>query len=258
LGRDTPALSFYRKEERMYVDFKEVSAIPFKAVLDWLNIGYTETDNELKGDTFIVSKDKGLFFNPKCKDEKGSVINFLALHRHVSLRDAAIELKKQFQTVKQEPKRDIPELDLLYTAEVKDLGISEELAKNYEIGLVKQKSIMAGKVAFRVYDREGKPIGYVGLKDGQWFYPKGFEAAKHLCNYNRRNGNNFCVLCSSPLEAVLYHQEHKEPRVIALFNQSVSDEQIGLLKAFKYILLIHPKPENILSRLAKIAYVHIK
>ena len=242
----------------MFVDFKEVSQIPFKAVLDWLNIGYTETDNELKGDTFIVSKDKNLFFNPKCKDEKGSVINFLALIRHVSARDAAIELKKQFQTARPEPKREIPELELHYTKEVKELGITEETAKNYEIGLVKQKSIMAGKVAFRVYDKDGKPIGYVGLKDGQWFYPKGFEAGKHLYNYNRRNGSNFCVLCSSPLEAVKYHQDRGEGRVIALFSQSASDEQLELLKVFKYIILIHLKPQNVLYRLAQGSYVHLK
>jgi hypothetical protein len=242
----------------MYVDFKEVSQIPFKAVLDWLNIGYTETETELKGDTFIVSKEKQLFFNPKCKDEKGSVINFLALIRRVSLRDAAIELKKQFQTAKQEPKREIPELELHYTKEVQELGITEETAKNYEVGLVRQKSIMAGKVAFRCYDKDGKPIGYVGLKDGQWFYPKGFEASRHLYNYNRRNGSNFCAICPSPLAAIAYHQNAKDGRVVGLFSQSLSDDQVELIKAFKYVMLFHSKSENILTRLSKLCYVHVK
>jgi uncharacterized protein YqfB (UPF0267 family) len=241
----------------MYVDFKEVSQIPFKAVLDWLNIGYQETETELRNDTIIVSKQKNLFIARK-GGVKGSVINFLADHKSITLRDASIELKKQFQTARLEPKREIPELELHYTKEVQELGITEETAKAYEIGLVKQKSIMAGKVAFRVYDKDGKPIGYVGLKDGQWFYPKGFEAGKHLYNYNRRNGSNFCVLCSSPLEAVKYAQDHAEHRITALYSQSASDEQLELLKAFKFIIFIHLKPENILSRLAKVCYVHTK
>jgi hypothetical protein len=242
----------------MYVSFEEVSKIPFKQVLDHYNIPYSETETELKGDTFIVSKQKNLFFNPKCKDEKGSVIAYLSLHRHVSLRDAAIELKKQFQTARPEPKREIPELELYYTPEVKELGITEETAKAYEIGLVKQKSIMAGKVAFRVYDKDGKPIGYIGFKDGRWFYPKGFEAGKHLYNYNRRNGSNFCALCPSPLAAIAYHQNSKDGRVIGMFSQSLSDDQIELIKVFKYVMLLHPKPENILARLSKLCYVHLK
>jgi hypothetical protein len=241
----------------MYVDFNEISKIPFKAVLDHYGQSYQETETELRNDTIIVSKEKNLFLSRK-GGAKGSVINWLSDHKSIGLRHAALELKKNFQTERPEPKRDIPELELHYTPEVKELGITDEMAKNYEIGLVKQKSIMAGRVAFRVYDKDGKPIGYVGLKDGQWFYPKGFEASKHLYNFNRKNSNTFCVLCPSPLEAIKYHQESKDGRVIALFSQSVSDEQLELLKAFKYVLLIHPKPENILPRIAKIAYVHTK
>src|SRR4030042_1670204 len=33
----------------------------------------------------------------------------------------------------------------------------------------------ARKVAFKIIDHHNNHVGYVGLKDGKWFYPKGFK-----------------------------------------------------------------------------------
>src|SRR5690606_41829952 len=68
------------------------------------------------------------------------------------------------------PKREIPELELHYPDILASYSITEEMAKEYEVGLVKQKSIMSGKITFRVRDGLGQPIGYVGYqeKDGSW------------------------------------------------------------------------------------------
>jgi len=59
-------------------------------------------------------------------------------------------IKRQFLNEPTPPKREIPELELHYTEFLRQHSIGEELAKEYEVGLVKQRSIMSGKIAFRI------------------------------------------------------------------------------------------------------------
>ena len=58
-------------------EFFGISQIPFLKLLNHLNLSYEETEKEYRGEGFIVSKQKNLYFNPIGED-KGSVINFLA------------------------------------------------------------------------------------------------------------------------------------------------------------------------------------
>jgi hypothetical protein len=39
---------------------------------------------------------------------------------------------------------------LHYCKQLKDWGFSEEFCKKFQVGLVKQKSIMNGKIAFKI------------------------------------------------------------------------------------------------------------
>ena len=65
----------------MYLDFKAISKdVLFKALLDHLNIEYTEKKGELRGEAkfkFIINIEKNLFLCPGNSEVKGSVINFL-------------------------------------------------------------------------------------------------------------------------------------------------------------------------------------
>ena len=98
-----------------FLNFAEISkAIPFSDVLNWLNIGYSQKNGELRGDGFIINIDKNLFFVPDNDALKGSVINFVAHYKKIELREAASLLKQQFlsKTKEKKPKREMPNLTL--------------------------------------------------------------------------------------------------------------------------------------------------
>ncbi len=163
-----------------FLNFNEISkAISFEEVLNWLNIPFQRKNTELRGEGFIISIEKNLFFCPDNDELKGSVINFVAHYKKVDLRQAASMLKTQFLSKNKETKskRDIPNLILEWHPYIEERGIKLEIANEYEIGLVKQRSVVAGRIAFKIYDHTGKHIGYIGYKveDGSWFFPKGFK-----------------------------------------------------------------------------------
>jgi hypothetical protein len=240
-----------------FLNFKEIShAILFSDVLDWLNISYIKKNNELRGEGFIVSIEKNMYFDPNNEDSKGSVINFVANHKQIELREAASLLKANFLTPKKEKeiRADIPQLVLEWDSYLKVRGITPELAKEYEVGLVKQRSIVSGRIAFKVYDQTGQLIGYIGYKkaDGNWFFPKGFK--RTLYNNFKVTDKRFVIVTTDPFDTL---------RIVALgFKQTVSllansmtAEQQEQLSQFKHILLFHNNPENIINRLYPTSFV---
>lgn len=241
-----------------YLNFNEISSnVSFSDLLNYLNIPFKQTNGELKGDYFSVNVKKNLYINTKDDTQKGSVINFLSHHKEIDLRTAAQELKDHFLTEAKPPKREIPDLELHYPEMFKNYGIGEELSKEYEVGLVKQKSIMSGKIAFRVRDGLGQPTGYVGYteKDGSWFFPKGFK--RPLYNGHRLMNSQSIVLVVSPFDA-LKVLSFGWTHVGALMGKSVTDEQFRQvvdLPHLKQVLLIHPDPENIVLRLSLDVFV---
>ncbi len=239
-----------------FLNFKEISsAILFKDVLNWLNIPYQKTDKELKGDYFIVNIVKNLFFSPKNENLKGSIINFVANHNGVELREAAMLLKAQFLSEKEHtPKRDIPILTLEHHSYLNERFISQEVAERYEYGYVKQRSIMAGRIAFKILDHSGMHIGYIGYKieDGTWFFPKGFK--RPLYNVNNVMDNNFVIVTTDPFDTLrIISSGFSE--VVCLLANSMTAEQEEKLKKFKNILLLHKEPDNIISRLRSTSYI---
>ena len=235
----------------MFIDFNKLAKeIQFVDLLNKLEIPYKEKGDNIITEDAVISVKKNLFFW-KGKNKGGNVIQFLVDKQGITHREAGIWLKKNM--VKHTPKRKIPELELTYSYAVSQLGIEEETAKNFEIGVPKGKTIMAGKVAFRIYDKDNNPLGYIGLKDG-WFYPKGFEASEHLYNYNRRNGNQFCVLAPSPLVVAQLFQQNI-PQAVGLFSPNISDTQVKLLKTFKYVFVNHAEPDKIIQKLSPYCYV---
>lgn len=221
-------------------------------------MAYEETDKELKGKLkdkhFIITKEKNLFLCPADKAVKGSVINFLAHYRDIGLKQAAEELYNFFLKAPSEPKRDIPELTLHYDPLVRKLGINEELAKQFEVGMVKERSIMAGKLAFLLRDAEGNRVGYIGYnKDGSWFFPKGHKQ-EHLYNLHRIEGDTI-ILTANPFEVIDFSKQGTP--AIALMSSNMTEAQEELLKRFDRILIKLANSDNIRNRLSQHCYVKV-
>ncbi len=236
-----------------FLDFNKISQqIPFGDVLDYLNIAYTSKGKELRGEGFIVDTEKNLYFNPK-GDDKGSVINFLHDRNGGTLRDCAIELKKQFLYNPKKPEREIPTLELEHShPAVGKLGIDKETAEYFDIGYCGQKSIMAGKVAFKIIDHNNEHQGYIGIKEEKWFYPKGF---KRDTLYNLFRTNREAVILTVSVLDVVHIHSLGFPFVVGLMGKSATSSQLESLRRFKRILLLHPEPENIRNRLTESAFV---
>jgi len=236
-----------------FLDFNEISQrIPFTDVLDYLNIPYTSKGKELRGEGFIVDTGKNLYFNPKGVD-KGSVINFLQIHKGGSLRDCALELKRQFLDTPKQPKKEIPTLDLDHAhPKVVKLGISQETAEYFDVGYCGQKSIMAGQIAFKIVDHHNNHTGYIGWKEGDWFFPKGF---KRNTLYNLFRQDKEAVIVAVSVLDVVHLHSLGFPFVVGLMAKSATGEQLELLKWFKRILLLHPEPDNIRNRLSECVFV---
>lgn len=240
-----------------YLDFQKISeAVKFKDLLDSLNISYSVTETELKGEGFIVNLEKNLFINPLNKEQKGSVINFLSINKGISLREAAAELQKQFMTEKPKelPPSDIPQLTLEYHDVLTGYGFSKEFCQAYEFGYCKQKSIMAGKIAFLVRDKLKQVTGYIGvsLKDNKWHFPKKFSLSVY--NIHRCMEKTSVILVVNPLDA-LKVISFGWLQTVAILTPSMTKEQEEDLKRFKQILVIHKEPDNIAARLSNHSFV---
>lgn len=240
-----------------YLNFNEISkAVLFAEVLNWLNVPFQQTAKELKGDGFIVSLEKNLFFCPDNEELKGSIINFVSHYKKIQLREAALLIKHQFLSKNKEvkPKRDIPNLALEWHPYIEERGISEKVFKEYEIGFVKQRSVVAGQIAIKIYDHSGKRIGYVGYKEaeGKWFFPKGFK--RPLYNVYRLKDTKSVIVTTDPFDALKIASVGFQ-QVTSLLANSMTSEQEEQLKKFKYILLLHQEPENIVSRLYKTSFI---
>lgn len=240
-----------------FLNFNEISKnVLFEDVLNWLNIPFQRKVKELRGEGFIVSIEKNLFFCPDNDELKGSVINFVAHYKRIDLREAASLLKVQFLSKSKEvvPKREIPNLIIQWDSYLEERGITPEIAKEYEVGLVKQRSIVAGKIAFKIYDHFGKHIGYIGYKreDGSWFFPKGFK--RPLYNFFRLKDTKSAIMTVDPFDALKIASLGFK-QVVSLLANSMTSEQEEQLKKFRYILLFHDKPENIINRLYHTSFI---
>ena len=240
-----------------FLNFNEISkAISFEDVLNWLNLPYQKKNNELRGEGFIVSIDKNLFFCPENEELKGSIINFVAYFKKIPLREAASLLKVQFLSTKKDfkPKRDIPDLTLEWDPYLKERGINIDTFQKYEIGYVKQRSILSGRIAFKIYDHAGLPIGYIGYKKeaDSWFFPKGFK--RPLYNSFRIKDNKSVIVTTDPFDSLRIASLGYE-QVVSLLANSMTSEQEEELKRFRVILLFHKEPANIINRLFATSYI---
>lgn len=234
-----------------YLNFKEISEkVLFEDVLNWLNIPFKKTEKELSSEQFIINIKKNLYFNPKDEHQKGSVINFFANFKSIEPREAASLLKAEFLSDKENvPKRNIPDLILSYHDYLKEKGISVEVAKEYEVGMVHQRSIMSSRIAFKVYSHTNENLGYVGYKieKDNWLFPKGFK--RPVYNLHSITNFDFVIVTVDPFEA-LRIITLGESNVVSLLASSMTNSQEDELRKFKTILILHKEPQNIIQRLS--------
>ena len=240
-----------------FLNFAEISkVVHFKDVLDWLNISYQQKNQELRGDDFIISIEKNLFFTPNDESLKGSVINFVAHYKKIELREAASLLKTHFLSNEKVVKhqREIPDLSLDYHDYLAKRLIVPKLAKEFEVGFVKQRSIMAGRIAFKIYDHSGNHNGYVGYKpeDNSWYFPKGSK--RPLYNAFKVKHTKSVIVTVDPFDALRIISMGMS-QVVSLLANSLTVEQEEQLNKFKYILLFHSEPENIVNRLYQTSFI---
>jgi hypothetical protein len=172
-----------------YLNFKEISeSVSFEEVLKYFDIPYTETEGELKGKGFIANKEKNVYFNPTGKD-KGSVINFVASQKNTDLRTAAALIKGITKKEKEEARRPIPTLELEYHPYLEQFAPAD-LCKGLNVGYCKQKSIMNGRICFKVGEHY---VGY-SVEKGDWLFPKGFKR-NTLWNIENCDGEKISVVC---------------------------------------------------------------
>lgn len=246
-----------------FLNFAEISQkVSFKDLFSWLNVPFTETEKELKGDGFVVSIEKNLYTNPKNKEERGSVINYLSNLMDINLRDAASEINKVFlsnkpkQSVIANVEKELPNPTLHYDEQLMTYNIDKELAKQYEIGRVKEPSIARGHIALKVCNPDDSVVGYTWYKpDGSLHFPKNFK--RPVWNLNRLKEAEFIFVTTDPFDA-LKIISMGFPHTTSLLGSSMTDDQLNQLINHEYlqgITLIHKDPMNIVQRVAKHLYI---
>lgn len=239
-----------------YLDFREISQqINFKQVVNWLCVPFVEKGDELRMNLgellFIANTKKNTFFCPKDDSIKGGIINFTAYVLNIDLRSAAADLKQEFIVSPKVRQRELPDLKLNYCKFLEDYGISEETAMKFDVGLVKQKSIITGRIAFKIFDHDGNLSGYIGYnaEKNDWFFPKGFK--RPLYNYYLYKDDNNIMLTADPFKCLFIAQQGYN--CCSLLGKSMTDDQEIVLKTFTSITLYHSEPDNIVKRL----YPHV-
>lgn len=243
-----------------YLDFKEISKVPFDKVLNHLGIvtedGEKGSKGMLKGTQFIVTESKNLFLCPYEKDWKGSIINFWSIHHDCDLKTAAQQIVKEFMTAPKAPKRAIPNLKLEYCAFLRTNQVKPETSDLLEAGLCSQKSIMAGKVCFKMYTADGAEcVGYIGYdpKTGNPIVPNQYKH-DYLFNLHRVT-TDWAIVAKSPLAACQLHTAGYT-NVLGLTRESLTDEQVTLLSTFKRLVFYDCSPAAVM-RMAQYCYVII-
>jgi hypothetical protein len=215
-----------------FLDFKVISQTPFKDVFNALTLEYREDNGKLVMDNAIVDTNKNLFFNPHDKKEAGSVIKFVQLHKACSLRDAAFFIKGLANVPVEEKK--VPELELIYHPHLSEFA-PEDLCKFLGVGFCKQKSIMNGRICFKVGEHY---IGYHPEKK-DWYFPKNFKLDT-LWNIDNCDGNRIVVM-ANPFDALTLVASGLH-YAASIMRENMTEAQERLLGRYKYILLFHDKP----------------
>ncbi len=124
---------------------------------------------------------KNLFYCPRCK-LSGHIISLVMKIMNINWQEACEWLKKARAT----PHVITDQLQLKYELEyhkfLEDKGISKEICEMFQIGVPKGKTMLAGCVAFTVFNDDGERIAYYGInmKTGKPVFHKSFNPELYL------------------------------------------------------------------------------
>lgn len=215
------------------ISFNEIcQKVSFPQVLDWLNIPYEETQkHEIKGEGFIATHKNGIwwYFNPTGTD-KGSIINFVATRNQIYLRMAAKLIKDEILTEKKETKKPIPTLTLEYHKFLEDLGIPKDICEGFNVGYCAQKSIMNGRVCFKVGEHY---VGYSPTKN-DWLFPKGF---KRDTIWNIENCKGEVIFVCRDLINALMVLALGYANVVSIMGANPTIEQQEILGKYNFVFI---------------------
>jgi hypothetical protein len=107
---------------------------------------------------------RNVWFCPDCK-AKGNMVSQAMMQRTFKYEEAINFLKEK--AIGCRGRKIENELKLFYTLEyhkkLEEEGISEKTANLLEIGKPKGKGILAGHIAFTVFDEEGRKVAFFGI-----------------------------------------------------------------------------------------------
>jgi hypothetical protein len=252
-------------------DFNEIcSKIPFTSLLTHLNVPFKIDGNVIKTDEVIITPNKGekdgykfdlFIWKDKTGQTKGggSILDYAQVCLNLKSKTKVAEWLNKNILGEKVQRDDIPTLNLTYDQFLDKLGLSEKLCQEYEVGLVTGNSVMSGRIAFKLIDHTQKHRGYIGFdhlykKKVKWYVPEGTKVADMLYNYHRKNGNDYCILVSNPLEA-LHMFNLGFSYTISLLNGGLTPERLELMKTFKRVIVIMSVGTTVCMRLPSVCFV---
>jgi hypothetical protein len=180
---------------------------------------------------------KNIWYCPECKD-KGHIISLIMKIAGIEWNEAKSLLEAKafaYPTAKIQKELAL-EYELQYNKFLEAQVISEEIAREYEIGVPKGKTMLSGCVAFTVHNENGKKVAYYGIrmKDLKPVFHKSFNPELYLYNYHRIDPEKDVYFITDMFDCI---------RTLSSGRQSVcnfglpylSAEQISLLQRLKYV-----------------------
>jgi len=211
-----------------FLDFKKINGVPFEIILKALDVRYRGDNGKFITDNEVISVKDNLYFLKKSTDGKregGTVINYVAMVKNLSLREAAFFVQELRPEDKPEVK--IPVLALSYHSHLQEIGISEEMAKALNVGWCEQKGIMNKRICFKVGDHY---IGYSPEKK-DWLFPKNFKR-NTLWNLENCDGTMIIITRDPFTSLALISQKYYY--TASIMGANPTEEQKDIIKFYKF------------------------
>jgi len=187
---------------------------------------------------------KNLWYCPKCK--KGGNLLRLAMDTKGVEYDAAKELlSKAIVATAAEIKEPLNVTYALdYPKYLEDRGIPKPLCEELEIGQPRGRTMLAGCIAFTVFNEDVMKVAYYGLqmKDRKPKFHTSFNPERYLYNFHRTGRKNDLVVCTDILLCVRSLVEGKQ--AISTFDLPyLSTRQMELLNQCHIITVFRADSE---------------